>query len=99
MTALPLPVESLAIIEHLDEDWAVPCECGYVGAPCDRAAEWVAWKTDCCPARQSSVLACGPCRALITDPEATLACNCCKTVFQPASTAWASFEPLNRRTK
>jgi hypothetical protein len=98
VTALPLPVESPAIIEHLDEDWAIPCERKRHNG--DASAEWIAWSFRCCPKMLPSILYCSPCKDEALRLMATYDRYCphCGYLFAPAATVIRLIEPLNRRT-
>lgn len=98
--ALSLPVLEI-LTDHLDEDWAVPCEVGVKlkrsnGEVCDRAAEWIAWSVTCCPDRYGSILLCETHRASIA--VRVMVCAFCREPFLPGITGFRLIEPLNRRT-
>ena len=106
MTALSLPVAVPVdlTIQHLDEDWAVPCDVGRnTGGPqgadvCSVTATWTAWSVKCCEGRAIAVVLCdGHKAALLTSPFGV--CQHCEYVFSPASAGVRLIEPLNRRTK
>ena len=95
----PLLDQLFRVIEHLDEDWVVPCERypEHLLPPCDRAAEWIAWSVLCCPDRQRAVPLCSAHRdELLTGEEGV--CSHCGHTFAPTRTGFTLIEPLNRRT-
>lgn len=88
----PLP------IEHLDEDWAVPCE-RYAASPppCESVAEWIAWTVRCCPDRMIAVPLCtGHKDEVLMGASGT--CGHCGWTFEPCYVGFRLIEPLNRRT-
>lgn len=97
MTALPLPVESPATIEHLDEDWALPCEVYWSHPEVAEAprAEWIVWSVCSCP--PGYFLFCSPCLDVMLADRTTVECVGCLAKWCPPSTAVRLIEPLNRR--
>lgn len=90
------------LIEHLDEDWAEPCDVGRAtGGPrgagvCSNAAAWIAWSVRCCEARSVAVVLCDDHKAkLLANPFGV--CQHCEHVFSPAAAGVRLIEPLNRR--
>lgn len=88
------------LIEHLDTDWAIPCEANlYLPDACQGAntAEYIVRLVACCPKLIGRApLYCSACLdAMKALPRC--ACNFCYRVFSPASAAIREVEPLNRR--
>ena len=87
-----------ATVEHLDEDWAVPCQRKrhQGGQP----AQWIVWSVKCCDRMLPYALWCTPCmedamrRMASYDRE----CPHCGHLFAPAVAVVRLIEPLNRRT-
>lgn len=104
-------LEGLKATEHLDEDWAVPCERmaranvsydqGKTWQPgadhCggQNPAEWVLYAA--CGCVPTVVLYCTPCRDLVLGYP-RVACGTCRQVWSPASGSVRLIEPLSRRT-
>lgn len=102
---IALPVESPAIIEHLDQDWAVPCQMGRdapdsdaIGCGGHNPAAFVVWPVECCAHKTRPALACKPCLDELLNDPLGVSCAWCGTSFMPGSTALRLIEPLNRRT-
>lgn len=87
-----------ALIEHLDEDWAVPCQRypEYLPPPCDQPAEWIAWTVRCRPDRMPAVPLCSAHKDELMQGESGL-CAHCSAAFVPTVTGFTLIEPLNRR--
>jgi hypothetical protein len=97
MTA-PLLDQLFRVIEHLDEDWGVPCQNrNHVG---EAPAEWVMWSVKCCNRIRPCLLWCTPCRDRAVQRMATYdrTCPFCGHLFAPALAIIRLIEPLNRRT-
>lgn len=93
MTAVVLD-PSVTVVEQLDEAWAIPCEVRKPwGCGGDRAAEWIAYLTTCCPVVKTAFY-CTQCKDMLLSLD-VLACCHCDTQFRPASTAYQRFEPIN----
>lgn len=74
MTGTDVVVDSeLESITHLDEEWAIACEIPrrLVGTPFfrphDDLAQWVMWRSKCCPASPIYLLVCDHCRHVYED--------------------------------
>lgn len=94
------------LIEHLDEDWAVPCEIGRdapdedtIGCRGNNPAAFIVWPVSCCPRKGAPMLACKACLDEMLDDAWGIRCVWCDQAFLPSSTAFRLIEPLNRRTK
>ncbi|HEY3559639.1 MAG TPA: hypothetical protein VGL05_19355 [Kribbella sp.] len=88
-------------IDHLDEDWATPCEAGRgsgeaIACRPRNPAAFVVWPVVCCPPNNAVTLWCRPCLDELLSAD-FLACAHCGHVFDPSSTAIRLIEPLNRR--
>jgi predicted Rossmann-fold nucleotide-binding protein len=82
----------LGAAEHLDEDWALPCETSHAET---QQGEWiVTWSCACPP---PSVVLCTGCKdGVMAAPN--IVCDDCHVMFVPGSTSVRLIEPLNRRT-
>lgn len=90
-------------IEHLDEDWAVPCEVIRRDGTdqCVARAEWIGWRVLCCPNAGSDHPASLWCTRHKDEVLAAVfpgQCNFCLLTFRPYRAGFRLIEPLNRRT-
>lgn len=87
-----------AILQSLDHDVEVPCETKqtYVGCGGANAAQWIVRLVGCCECRPKFKLYCTACKDVVMAPENAIFCNCCRTLFRPASLGVKHIEPLNR---
>ena len=96
------PVETVdtTAIEHLDADWAIPCEAKtYIPQSCkaQNRAEYIVRLIACCPATIGRApLWCTACLEL-WKAQSFCGCNHCGRVFRPASASIREVEPLNGR--
>lgn len=94
MTAIVVPELELIELEHLDEQWALPCQLRRpYGCGGDSAAEWILYGADCCPLPKVA-LYCTPCKDVMLGVDG-ICCENCNCYFTPAPTAFKLIEPLN----
>lgn len=77
-------------IDHLDEDWALPCQTDNG----ERIAVWIMWLVRCCPQVPPYWLTCQRCLDLMSRSDFAI-CRSCRHVYTPASISWTSVEPIN----
>jgi hypothetical protein len=94
-----LPVADPVAIDHLDEDWAVPCERRYEpNCGSQNPAEWIVYYTRCCPEKPVFTLWCTPCMKRVMARKCKIRCPRCGLVVASVREAYVLIEPLNRRT-
>lgn len=100
VSAGPVEAVGTSAIEHLDQDWAVPCDAKlFIPETCAgrNPAEFIVRLIACCPKRVGMTgLWCATC---LDVQRALPKCNCnfCGREFIPASAAIREVQPLNRR--
>lgn len=86
------------LTEHLDEDWAVPCE--RQGRPTclgTNPAAWIVYFWRCCPGKPTHRLWCNDCLQVVLSCPRVRCPRC--DVLLPTRESLRRIEPLNRRTK
>lgn len=95
-------LEDLKATEHLDEDWAIPCQVIKRDGSdqCQMQAEWLGWRVLCCPDAGTDnpvSLWCTSHKDEVLAATFIGECDFCHRVYRPYRTGFRLIEPLNRR--